>query len=119
MTDSNCPNCGAPAKGLACEYCGTPLKGPQEALTLAIGKTVSVSFEHDGRLYEFDMQLDNVRVDASMDPTGLYSDGMLVRTVYNTPEYEASMSGRLVPSVKHGRECVWFCRELAPGEMTR
>lgn len=118
MTDSNCPNCGAPAKGLACEYCGTMLKNPQEALTLAIGKTVSVSFEHDGRLYEFDMQLDNVRVDASMDPAGLYSDGMLVMTICNTPEYEASMSGRLVPSVKHGGEGLLFYRELAPDEVT-
>ena len=118
MVDSNCPNCGAPAKGLACEYCGTPLKGPQEALSLAIGKTVSVSFEHDGRLYEFDMRLDNVRMDATMDPTGIYSDGMLVRTLYGQMEYEASLNGRLVPSVKHGHEGMWFYRELAPEEVT-
>ena len=23
---TNCPNCGAPAKGSRCEYCGTPLE---------------------------------------------------------------------------------------------
>lgn len=118
MTDSNCPNCGAPAKGLACEYCGTMLKNPHEALSLAIGKTVSVSFEHEGRLYEFDMQLENVSVDARRDAVDIYADGGLFKTLHGQPEYEASLSGRLVPSVKHGHEGMWFYRELAPEEVT-
>jgi len=27
VNESNCPNCGAPVTGRACEYCGTRLEG--------------------------------------------------------------------------------------------
>jgi hypothetical protein len=118
MAETNCPNCGAPAEGLTCEYCGTPFESPEKALSLAIGKTVSVNFEHEGRLYEFDMQIENVSMDASRDAVDIYSDNTKYKTVFGQTEYEASMSGRLVPSVKHGRECVLFYRELAPEEVT-
>ena len=118
MAEKNCPNCGAPAKGLACEYCGTPLKNPQEALSLAIGKIVSVSFEHDGRLYEFDMALEDLSLESHSNPTTLYDlGGKAVSTLFN-PTYEATLRCRIVPSEKHGRECVRFYRELAPDEIT-
>ena len=118
MTGTNCPNCGAPTKGLACEYCGTTLEGPEKVLSLAIGKTVSVSFEHEGRLYEFDMALEDVMVDARRDTVGIYADEGLLETLHGQAEYEASLNGRLVPSVKHGREGMWFYRELFPDEIT-
>jgi len=118
VTKTNCPNCGAPAKGPACEYCGTPLKNPQEALSLAIGKTVSVSFEHEGRLYEFDMALEDLMLESHSNPTTLYDwGGKAVSTLYD-PTYEATLRCKLVPSVKHGREGMWFYRELAPDEVT-
>ena len=79
MERSNCPNCGAPAVGKACAYCGTPFARPEEVMSLAIGRTVSVSFEHEGRLYEFDMRLENVDVEANADPTVLYADDYMYK----------------------------------------
>lgn len=118
MTDSNCPNCGAPAKGLACEYCGTPLASPDKAISLAVGKTVSISFEHEGRLYEFDIEVEQVSISVDADPFSLRDwNGDVVSTIFN-PTYGAMFNGRLVPSEKHGRKGMWFYRELAPDEMT-
>lgn len=118
MSRTHCPNCGAPAVGKACAYCGTPFARLEEVMSLAIGKTVSVSFEHNGGLYEFDMQLENVSMDARRGAVDIYADEGLFKTLYGQPEYEASLSGRLVPSVKHGHEGMLFYRELAPDEIT-
>ena len=119
MERSNCPNCGAPAVGKACAYCGTPFARPEEVMSLAIGRTVSVSFEHEGRLYEFDMRLENVDVEANADPTVLYADDYMYKTFFGNPEYEATLRGSLVKSARHGHEALWFASELSPNERTR
>lgn len=116
MNDTNCPNCGAPITGDTCPYCGTEFARPEEALKLALGRRVSVSFEADGHLYEFDMVLDSARISASTATEGVYSDGMLYHSIHMAPEYEADLSGRLVASVKHGCSGLLFCRRLFPEE---
>ena len=41
---TNCPNCGAPAAGSRCEYCGTPLERE------------TVAYYADNRIVELDVQ---------------------------------------------------------------
>ena len=117
MNERNCPNCGAPVTGRACPYCGTRFENPENALSLAVGKTVSVSFEHDGMLYEFDMAIDEVNVNANAESVDFYNDFGIARSVLLSPTYDASFHGRMVPSVKHGHECMLFYRELDPSEI--
>ena len=119
VSKTNCPNCGAPVTGNTCPYCDTVFARPESAIALALGRKVSVSFEADGCLYEFDMVLDNVRIDADVEPTDLYSDGMLYTTIYSQPEYRASFDGRLVRSERHHGDGYLFYRDLAPDEVTR
>lgn len=115
---SNCPNCGAPITGAACDYCGTVFERPEEVLSLAVGRKLAVSFEHGGRLYEFDMVIDRANVEASHLSNSFYANDHVYAVTGNT-EYEASFGGRLVPGRKHGRDDVYFiCRELSPEEIT-
>lgn len=115
MAKTNCPNCGAPIVGSACDYCGTAFENPEKVLALAIGRKVSVSFEDMGRLYEFDMVVDRLDIAAECDTFHSW-DGLHV--VSSEPRYNAVMNGRLVPSERHGRECMYAVRDLAPEEVT-
>jgi len=90
---TNCPNCGAPISGSICPYCETRF---ENVASLAIGKTVTVSFEHGGMTYEFDMLVENLNIDADANTTDYYDwDGSCVFSMCY-PEYSACFSGRVV-----------------------
>ena len=116
MAKTNCPNCGAPITGPACPYCGTEFVRPDSAIDLALGRKLSVSFEAHGYVYEFDMVLDRAEI-CSQASDCIFADDRLYRTVA-TPEYEAVLNGRIVPSEKHGHSGILFYRMLAPEEVT-
>ena len=91
----NCHNCGAPVSGGRCEYCGTFTELPSPKM--AIGKEVSISFEHDGIELRFKMRVD----DFSLEDCGSYDElvdwsGMVVAT-RRTPDFRARIGGRVVP----------------------
>ena len=44
---NNCPNCGAPGGTSYCEYCGTPLYSPIDAVNDMRGKLAHIWFEND------------------------------------------------------------------------
>ena len=115
MAETNCPNCGAPITGESCPYCNTVFTRPESAIALALGRKVSVSFEADGCLYEFDMVLDRAEIGSTASDY-LYSDGMMYNTFRIAPEYEASLNGRIVQSEKHGHSGLLFIRRLFPEE---
>lgn len=49
---TNCPNCGAPAAGSRCEYCGTPLEArmqEQEAPGRFVIDSNGITFYADNR----------------------------------------------------------------------
>jgi hypothetical protein len=78
----------------------------EPTLEMAIGKKVDVSFEHEGRTFEFSMVVEELemRNDPFIDS---YRDfgGRIVYT-HVTPDYHASFSGRVVPSERFGKECL-------------
>ena len=115
MDRMSCENCGAPITGDTCPYCGTRHELPIQ--TMALGKTVSIRFEHQGMLYEMDVSIEHFAMDDVGDEVSFYTyDGPVF--THSRPDYRVSISGRAVPSVKHGRECLWAVRELEPSEMT-
>lgn len=93
MSDSNCPNCGAPITGPSCPYCDTRF---ENIASMAIGKVVKVSFEHGGYTHEFDMMVESLCIDANANTTDYYGlDGSCVFSMCH-PEYHANFSGRIV-----------------------
>ena len=115
MTETNCPNCGAPLDHGKCLYCGTSI---ESVLSMALGKRVSVSFEADGRLYEFDIVLDGMDISFEANPTRFSSFGGDVVHTSFSPTARASFDGSIVPSGKHGHKGLYFVRNLFPEEMT-
>lgn len=91
---TNCPNCGAPKQGSSCPYCGTE---HETVSKLAIGKVATVSFEHQGQVYEFKFIVGSLDMKMSANPTH-YRDfgGKVVRTAYS-PSGEVSIGGDLMP----------------------
>lgn len=93
MNSGNCPNCGAPITGNVCPYCNTRFENVAD---MALGETVTVSFQHDGWIYEFDMLVSGMNLDMSADTTVFYSDDMCVFTSLADPDYYAHFSGRVL-----------------------
>lgn len=106
----NCPNCGAPAIGRECAYCGTPFVEP--TLEMAVGKVVDLSFEHEGMVYEFSIAVSGMSIDMGPDIETFRSwDGSSVY-IRTSPEYEATVHGRVVPTVRDGSDCLVVVRQM-------
>lgn len=100
----NCPNCGGVltfGQGVYCEYCGTVIEPAPESLSLALGRTVTLKFEHGGYSFEFDLEIENVTLDSG-EAIQLYTDGIVWKTVCD-PDYRACFSGRIVNTGRAGR----------------
>ena len=93
MHATNCPNCGAPITKPVCKYCGTVFGGIDDALNLAVGKPVTLKFEHDGFEYEFRFKLGQMSMSADAGVSH-FTDfgGAIIHTSVN-PRYAASFSG--------------------------
>lgn len=102
---ATCPNCGAPVTGSSCPYCGTAHELPLQ--TMAVGKVATIRFEHEGTLYEMDARIEHFSLDDESIVENFYSfDGEVHPTIVS-PDYRVSVSGRVVPAVRHGRRCLW------------
>lgn len=111
MTRTNCPNCGAPIKGVSCAYCGTMFEPPEKVLGLAIGKKVSISFEHEGRTYEFDMVLDHMGMDCDANAEVFYDWYERATYVRRAPSFAVSFDGRVVQHDADGRDVFFVVKE--------
>ena len=57
----NCPNCGGAVNNIFCEYCGTPLYTPQEAIEKCRGKVCHIWYEDDNNnKIIFDMYIGSI-----------------------------------------------------------
>lgn len=108
--DSNCPNCGAPAIGRECAYCGTPFVEP--TLEMAVGKVVDLSFEHEGMVYEFRIAVGGMSIDMGPDIETFRSWGGSSVYIRTSPDYEATFHGRVVPTVRDGIDCLVVVRQM-------
>ena len=107
---SSCPNCGAPARGRECAYCGTPFVEP--TLEMAIGKVIDVSFEHDGTTYEFSMLVESLSIDDSPHLEEMHTWAGDILYVRTNPECEATFKGSVVPTSKDGRDCFIVVKQM-------
>ena len=106
---TNCPNCGAPARGRECAYCGTPLEEP--SIDMAIGQVVHASFERDGRRFSFDFMVDQVELANEVETTDFYADASVFYTMC-TPRYRVAIDGTVVEREAYGRKCIIVTEDL-------
>lgn len=94
MTKANCPNCGAPVTGPQCPYCSTKFESVAD---MAIGKTVNISFENDGLIYEFEMLVEHLNVDMNNEYATYYADNGPVLSTLVDSTYHVHFHGKVVP----------------------
>lgn len=61
---TNCPNCGAPISGDACQYCGTVI---WDFATIELHKPQWIKVKHDGEIIMVRAMIDNVSTHISSD----------------------------------------------------
>lgn len=62
MSETNCPNCGAPIEGHYCMYCGTPTYTAEQAVAGATGRVCHCWYEVDGHKHCFDMFVNRIEI---------------------------------------------------------
>jgi len=81
----NCPNCGAPRLGAACEYCGTAFLSSADILEMMQGKDVYMMFLHEGHIHAAKVNVRHMQLDREMDIR--YADSYVYRTYAGQNKY--------------------------------
>lgn len=74
---TNCPNCGAPISGDACQYCGTVI---WDFATIELGKPQWIKVKHHGEIILVRAMIDSVSTHLSPPATSFYADCGLIYT---------------------------------------
>lgn len=74
---TNCPNCGAPISGDACQYCGTVI---WDFATIELGKPQWIKIRRGGEIIMVRAMIDNVSTHISPPVTSFYADSALIYT---------------------------------------
>ena len=93
MSDTNCPNCGAPIEGVKCKYCGTYLFNIAD---IDFDKPKYIRIPFGDKKVMFHVIANEVSVTKRPDPITIYADNRIYETLTST-ECTLDIKLRVVP----------------------
>lgn len=89
----NCPNCGAPIRGVECEYCGTMF---YDFGSIDLDRPTYMRVKGPHGLAIFRAQVRDLSVDAYDNRTDFYADDNILYTAY-CPSYSCRLEFDILP----------------------
>lgn len=88
---TNCPNCGAPINGDACQYCGTVI---WDFATIELCKPQWIKVKHDGEIIMVRAMIDNVSTHISSSSDRFYEWSPII---YTEPQMDMDVHLTIMP----------------------